>query len=379
MTDLAIVGAAETRRIGIVPDMSEIELVAEAARDALADAGMQIGDIDGVATCYERPNLVADFLGIRANWLDGTDVGGCSTLVHLRHAAAAIAAGQCSTVLIAHGESGRSRVGCGPVDMQFTDLHRQFELPYGTVGPTTALTLPLTRYMAEYGMSEETLATIPVIQREWAAMNPRAFLRDPVTVEEVLASRLIAWPIRLLECCLVTDGGGALIVTGTDGAMEHPAPPVWLIGAGEAYGAALISQMEDFAFADVFARSGAMAFADAGLKPDDIDHLMLYDAFAHIPIFALEALGFAERGEGGDLLASRIGAPGGRLPINTNGGGLAYTHTGRYGMYAIQESVRQLRGTAAAQIPGIDVSLAHGIGGMFAAAGTVILSRVRQS
>jgi acetyl-CoA acetyltransferase len=136
----------------------------------------------------------------------------------------------------------------------------------------------------------------------------------------------------------------------------------------------MISQMEDHAYAHVFERSGSMAFAEAGLKPDDIDHLMLYDAFAHIPIFAIEALGFARRGEGGDFFASRITAPGGKLPVNTTGGGLAYTHTGRYGIYAIQESVRQLRGTAAAQVPGVEVSLAHGLGGMFAAAGTVILS-----
>lgn len=374
MTKVAIVGAAETRRIGIIDDMSELELLAEASRDALADAGLTLADVDGIATSYERPNLVANYLGIQPTWLDGTDVGGCSPMHHLRHAAAAIAAGLCKTVLIAHGESGRSGIGRGPVDMQFTDQHRQYELPYGTVGPTTALTLTLTRYMQKYGMSPETLAMVPVVQREWAQKNPRAFLRDPITVDDVLASKLIAWPVHLLECCVVTDGGGALVVTAADRARDISDKPVFVLGAGEAYGTAMISQMEDHAYAHVFERSGSMAFAEAGLKPDDIDHLMLYDAFAHIPIFAIEALGFARRGEGGDFFASRITAPGGKLPVNTTGGGLAYTHTGRYGIYAIQESVRQLRGTAAAQVPGVEVSLAHGLGGMFAAAGTVILS-----
>lgn len=377
MTDLAIVGAAETRRIGIIDDMSEIELIAEAARDALADAGLTLADVDGVATSYERPNLVADHLGLRPAWLDGTDVGGCSTMAHLRHAAAAIAAGHCSVVLIAHGESGRSGVGRGAVDMQFTDQHRQFELPYGTVGPTTSLTLPMTRYMAQYGVAPEKIAAVPVVQREWAGMNPRAFLRDPITVEDVMASRMIAWPVHLLECCVVTDGGGALVVTAADRAADLRQKPVWLRGVGEAYGSALISQMEDFAFAHVFERSGAMAFRDAAMGPSEMDHLMLYDAFAHIPLFALEALGFAGRGEAADMIAARETAPGGRLPVNTTGGGLAYTHTGRYGMYALQESVRQLRGTAAAQVQGVEVSLAHAIGGMFAAAGTAILSSHR--
>ncbi|WP_255561792.1 thiolase C-terminal domain-containing protein [Pseudohoeflea coraliihabitans] len=358
--------------------MSELELISEAARDALADAGLTLADVDGLATSYERPNLVANYLGLKPSWLDGTDIGGCSTMVHLRHAAAAIAAGQCKTVLIAHGESGRSGIGREAVDMQFTDLHRQFELPYGTVGPTTALTLPLTRYMAQYGMKAETLAMVPVVQREWAAKTPRAMLRDPITVDDVLASKMIAWPVHLFECCVVTDGGGALVVTAAERAADLSETPVWLWGSGEAYGEALISQMPDMAFADVFAQSGAMAFKEAGVGPDDIDHLMLYDAFAHIPIFALEALGFAKRGEGGDLIASRATAPGGRLPVNTTGGGLSYTHTGRYGMYAVQESVRQLRGTAAAQCDNIDVSLAHGLGGMFAAAGTSILSKHRK-
>ncbi|MEC9344112.1 MAG: thiolase, partial [Pseudomonadota bacterium] len=339
MTGLAIVGAAETRRLGIIDDMSEIELVAEAARDALADAGLSLADVDGLATSYERPNLVAEYLGIEPAWLDGTDVGGCSTMHHLRHAAAAIAAGQCRTVLIAHGESGRSGIGRGPVDMQFTDLHRQFELPYGTVGPTTSLTLPLTRYMAKYGVKPETIAAVPVVQREWAQMNPRAYRRDPITIDDVMQSKIIAWPVHVLECCVVTDGGGALVVTAADRASDFPKPPVWLLGAGEAYGTALLSQMKDFTFADVFARSGAMAFEQAGLGPKDIDHMMLYDAFAHIPIFALEAMGFAERGEGGELVASRATAPGGALPVNTTGGGLSYTHTGRYGMYAVLESI----------------------------------------
>lgn len=374
MTGIAIIGAAETTRIGALPDMAQIQLIADAALNALDDAGLTVRDIDGVAVATELPSLVCDYLGIEARWLDGTDVGGCSNMLHIRHAAAAIQAGLCRTVLVVHGESGRSGTGRGPVDMQFTDLHKQFELPYGTIGPVTALTMPIARYMATYGLTAEQLASVAVVQRDWAMLNPRAWARKPLSVDDVLASRVIAWPVHLPECCVVTDGGGALILTAADRARDAKQRPIHVLGTGEAFGPVMISQMPDYTQADVFRRSGEMAFAAAGIARAEVDHLMLYDAFAHLPIFALEALGFVQPGEAGAFFASRASAPGGRLPVNTNGGGLSYTHTGRYGMYAIQESVRQLRGTAPAQVPGVEISLAHGIGGMFAAAGTVILA-----
>jgi acetyl-CoA acetyltransferase len=207
-------------------------------------------------------------------------------------------------------------------------------------------------------------------------MNPRAMMRDPITVDDVLESRLVAYPMHLLECCLVTDGGGALVVTSAERArsMDLARRPVYLAGTGESCEAPMISQMEDFTTSKAFRVSAAKAFGEAGVSHSDVDHVMIYDAFAHLPIYGLEDMGFVGRGEAGAFIADGNTAPGGSLPLNTNGGGLSYTHTGMYGMFAIQESVRQLRGTAPAQVPDVKVSVAHGVGGMFAAAGTLVLT-----
>ena len=217
---------------------------------------------------------------------------------------------------------------------------------------------------------------VPVVQRQWAADNPRAMFRDPITVEDVFASKMIAYPMHLLECCLVTDGGGALVVTSAERArsMDLPHPPVHLLGTGESSEMTMISQMEDFTSSKAFRVASSAAFAEAGITRDDVDHLMIYDAFAHLPIYGLEDLGFVGRGEAGAFIAEGNTAQGGRLPLNTNGGGLSYTHSGMYGMFAIQESVRQLRGTAPAQVPDVQISVAHGVGGMFAASGTLVLT-----
>jgi acetyl-CoA acetyltransferase len=323
--------------------------------------------------------MVAQSLGIHPTYVDGTSVGGCSFLIHVRHAASAIATGRASAVLITHGESGRSRVGMGGFmggPGGGDSPGAQFERPYGVTGPPTMFPIGVVRYMKEFGLTHEQLASVAVVQREWAGQNPRAFMRDPITVEDVLESRLIAYPMHLLECCLVTDGGGALVVTSAERArnMDLAHPPVHVIGTGEALGPAMVSQMDDFTTSAAFRASGRVAFEEAGIARDDVDHLMIYDAFAHLPIYALEDLGFVERGEAGPFIAAGNTAPGGRLPLNTNGGGLSYTHTGMYGMFAIQESVRQLRGTAPAQVPDVKVSVAHGVGGMFAAAATLVLT-----
>ena len=375
--DIAIVGAAETERIGKVPDRSAIQLNVEAALAALADCGLTPADVDGIATAGESPVDVAHYLGITPRWVDATSVGGCSYMLHVRHAAAAISAGIVDVVLITHGESGRSRVGAGRLrGFSMSTLNGQFEMPYGVSGPPTMFTLPALRYMKETGLTHEQLATVPVVQREWAARNPRAMMRDPITVDDVFASRMIAYPFHLLECCLVTDGGGALVVTSRRRAqdLDLPAGPVWLLGSGESVETPLVSQMEDVTTSKAFRVSGDNAFASAGIDRSDVDHLMAYDAFAHLPIYALEDLRFVGRGEAGAFIAEGNTRPGGRLPLNTNGGGLSYTHTGMYGMFAIQESVRQLRGQAAAQVHGVTVSVAHGVGGMFRSAGTLVLS-----
>ncbi len=371
-----IAGAAETDAVGKLPDHSTLQLHIEGAVNAVADAGLRMSDIDGIATVNQPgPVQIAHALGITPSWLDGTAIGGTSFLLHVRHAAAAIRAGYATTVLITHGESGRSRVGASPFPRGASTIPGQFEAPYGTAGPTTAFTIPALRYMKEYGLTHEQLAYVAVAQRRWAALNPRAMFRDLITVEDVLASRLVAYPFHLLECCLVTDGGGALIVTAADRAADFPKPAVHVLGTGESMETPMISQMVDFTESQAFRLAGRAAFAEAGITTTDVRHMMIYDAFAHLPIYGLEALGFVAKGEAGAFIADGNTEPGGRLPLNTNGGGLSYTHTGMYGMFAIQEGVRQVRGEAPAQVPDADISVILGNGGMFATSGVLVLGR----
>lgn len=371
---IAIVGAAETTEMGLIPNLSQIGLHADAALNALKDAGLTPKDIDGVATAGESPVAIAHYLGIKPTWVDGTSVGGCSFMLHVRHACAAILAGQATTILVTHGESGRSRVGAGGWAMARASLQGQFETPYGPSGPPSMFTIPVLRYMKEYGVTDEQLAMVAVVQREWAGKNPRASFKDPITVEDVLNSRMIAYPFHLLECCLVTDGGGALIITSADRAKDFPQKPVYVLGTGESVETPMISQMVDFKTSQAFRIAGKKAFDEAGITHDDVDHLMIYDAFAHLPLYGLEDLGFVKPGEAASFIWDGNTRPGGKLPLNTNGGGLSYMHSGMYGMYALQESVRQMRGIAPAQVPGAKVSVSHGVGGMFAASGTIIMS-----
>jgi acetyl-CoA acetyltransferase len=232
--------------------------------------------------------------------------------------------------------------------------------------------VPALRFLHERGMGRRDLAEVVVAQREWAIGNPRAFRRKPVTVEQVLAGPPIAYPFTRDMCCVVTDGGGALIMTsaeraaGLPGADQHSGRhAVYLLGSGESSEAPLVSQMDDPGSFGAFRRASAEAFATAGVSHADIDHFMGYDAFAHLPLYMLEDVGFVGRGESGSL------------PMNTNGGGLSYTHTGMYGMFAIQEAVRQLRGEAAVQVPGVTISFVQGVGMFFAAAGSLVLSNRR--
>jgi acetyl-CoA acetyltransferase len=371
---VAIVGAAETDVVGVQPDKSAIQLHAEAAFNALADAGISKDEVDAVLCAGQSPVAVAEYLGITPTYIDGTGVGGCSFMLHVRHAAAAIQAGLCKTALITHGQSGRSRVGEAGWGGGRQTMGGQFEDPYGVAGPPTRFTIPIVRHMAEYGTTHRQMASVAVATRRWAEKNPRAMMRDPITVEDVLASRMIAYPVHLLECCLVTDGGGALVVVSAERARDFPKKPVYLLGSGESSEHSMISMMHDFTESRAFKVSGQLAFGEAKIERKDIDHAMFYDAFAHTPMFALEALGFVGKGESGPFFEEMRTAPGGDFPLNTNGGGLSYTHTGMYGMFAIQESVRQLRGEAAAQLPDLRTSIAHGVGGMFHAAGTLILT-----
>ncbi len=369
---VAVVGAAETTKLGVIPDMSQIQLHADAALNAIADAGLKLSDIDGIATAVETPQQIAHYLGITPTWVDGTSVGGCSFMLHVRHAAAAIEAGLCKTVLITHAEIGKQPRFVAP-----DSLNGQFEQPYGAWGPPTLFPIPVLRYMKTYGITIEQIAMVAVVQREWAAKNPRATMKAPITVDDVLNSRMIAYPFRLLQCCLVTDGGGALILTSAERAKDFPHKPVYILGTGESVETPMVSQMETFTSSRAFRVAGPTAFREAGISHKDVDHLMIYDAFAHLPLFGLGDLGFMPHEETGQFIADGNTRPGGKLPLNTNGGGLSYMHSGMYGMYALQESVRQMRGIAPAQVEGAKISVCHGVGGMFAASGTVVFANER--
>ena len=374
-TNIAIVGAAETE-LGALPTMSELDLRADAAHRALADAGLTIADVDGITSATESPIDLAHYLGITPSWYDGTSVGGCSFLVHVRHAAAAIRAGLCTTVLVLHGESGRSQVGRPPRVRPASGMLGQFELPYGAFAPPNMFTLPVMRYLKDTGTTLEQLAEVVVAQSHWAAGNPRASRNKLLTANDVMSAPMIAYPFTKLQCCVVTDGGGALVITSADRAkdMKTAGKTVYLLGSGEACDSPMVSMMDDMTSSKGFKLSSRQAFAESGIKHADVDHLMIYDAFAHLPLYGLEDLGFVGRGEAGAFIQAGHTRPGGKLPLNTSGGGILYTHTGMYGMFAILESVRQLRGEAFRQVKDVKTSLVQGVGGMFTAAATLVLS-----
>ena len=379
----AIVGASETTELGSIPDKTAFQLHVDAAVNAINDCGIDKNEIDGIATTMS-PASLAHYLGIVPKWIDNTQVGGTSFLVHVRHAAAAIASGLCETVLVSMAQSGRNRVGeetgrIGDVSGQSggrrdNSFPGQFESIYGVAGPTTQFGMGVLRYMKETGLSHEQLASVPVAQRKWANKVPRAMYGDLITTDDVFNSRMICYPFHLLECCLVTDGGGALILTSSERAKDFPTKPVYIIGTGESVETPVVSQMYDMTTSAAFKTSSKKAFEESGITHSDVDHLMVYDAFAHLPIYGLEDLGFVKRGEAGAFIEEGNTSPGGKLPMNTNGGGLSYTHTGMYGMFAIQESVRQVRGEAAHQVDGVKTSFCQGVGGMFMAAGSLVFT-----
>lgn len=372
----AIVGAAETAEIGVLPETTELQLHVEASLRALEDAGLTVDDVDGIAVARPLPLEVSDALGITPRWVDGTDVGGASFMMFVRHAAAAIASGAAEVVLISHGESGRSQLGSPFHRASDISMQGQFEYPYGAIGAYSAFTLPALRFLHDRGMTTEHLAHVVVNQRLWAQQNPRAFRRKDTSVEEVLAGKAIAYPFTREMCCVVTDGGGAIVMTSAERAadLNTAHDPVFLLGSGEAVGSPLVSQMDDLGSFPGFRDSSREALRTAGRDHGDIDHLMFYDPFAHVPLYMLEDIGFVGHGESGDFVAEGHTRPGGRLPMNTNGGGLSYTHTGMYGMFAIQEAVRQLRGVAAAQVPDVTTSLVQGVGMYFGSTGSLVLS-----
>jgi acetyl-CoA acetyltransferase len=372
-----IVGVDESDEIGILPGKSQLALHLEATTNALRDAGLKVKDVDGIFTAGQHsPSLLGEALGITPRYVDGTTVGGCSFIMMVGHAVAALHHGLCDVALISHGESGRS--GVGVTRSRDTSLSGQFEIPYGFAGAPTYFGMITTRHMHEFGTTLEQWAQVAVSTRRWAGLNPKARNREPITVADVLNSRPVCYPFNLLNICLVTDAGGAVVLTRADRAKDCAKKPVYVRGAGEATEHVMVTQMRDLTFSEATRMSGDKAFTMAGVDRKDVNHVMLYDAFTSGPPIMLESLGFAKRGEGVHFFEEGRSTPGGSLPINTNGGGLSYTHTGMYGIFPIIESTRQLRGEGGArQVPNCRLSLVNGMGGMLSAAGTLVLSNQR--
>lgn len=374
---IAIVGASESNEIGRRPDTSVLTLHAEAAKNALDDAGLTISDVDGLFTAGVTANQLAEYLGIIPRYVDGTSVGGCSFIMHVEHAMLALSAGIIKVAVITHGESGRSRVGVAGAGNSSNTVQGQFETPFGVYGAPTMFSIPATRHMHEFGTTREQMAEVAVSTRKWAAMHPMAMMKDPITVEDVMNSRPICWPYSLFMCCLVTDAGGALVLTTADRAQDLLKPPVYVLGTGESIEHNMVSAMNSMTTSEAAKMSGKAAFEMSGIKHSEIDVAELYDAFAFTPMLALEDLGFVGRGESGPFVENGRTAPGGDFPMNTNGGGLSYTHSGMYGMFTLIELTRQLRGQAGErQVNDAKIGIAHGPGGMFAAASTLIAGSV---
>jgi acetyl-CoA acetyltransferase len=372
-----IVGVDESDEIGILPNTSQLSLHLQAITNALKDAGLKVKDVDGIFTAGQHsPSLLGEALGINPRYVDGTTVGGCSFIMMVGHAVAALHHRLCDVAVVSHGESGRS--GVGVTRSRDTSLSGQFEIPYGFAGAPTYFGMITTRHMHEFGTTLEQWAQVAVSTRKWAALNPKARNREPITVQDVLTSRPVCYPFNLLNICLVTDAGGAVVLTRADRAKDCAKKPVYVRGAGEATEHVMVTQMRDLTFSEATRMSGEKAFSMAGVDRKDFNHIMLYDAFTSGPPIMLESLGFAKRGEGVHFFEEGRSTPGGSLPINTNGGGLSYTHTGMYGIFPMIESTRQLRGECGArQVPGCSLSLVNGMGGMLSAAGTLVLSNQR--
>ncbi len=369
---VAITGVG-TAGCGEAPGYSEIELLGQAAQRAVADAGLRMSDIDGLCTANLSiamwPLNVVEYLGIRPSFVEGTNIGGAAFVAHLLPAALALRAGICNRVLVCYGSNQRT----GEPGRRERGIWRNrldpapFESPYAPFNPPSSYALMAARHMHQFGTTRRHLAEVAVAARNWARLNPEAFSRDPLTIDEVLSARMISDPFTVHDCCLVTDGGGAFVLTRADEAAAGPQRPVYLLGHGVAAWHRTISCMDDLTVTPS-AESGPRAFAMAGLAPSDIDVAQVYDAFSINTILALEDLGFCAKGEGGPFVEDGAIGPGGRLAVNTNGGGLSCVQPNMYGTFAVIEAVRQLRGGCGErQVEGAKVALVNGNGGNAAA------------
>lgn len=369
-------GVAESELGEVGPGRFSLDLLGEAVVGALADAGIDKSEVDGLFTAVVGRGMasldVGEYLGINPRYTDGTMIGGSSFVSHVHHAALALNSGACNVAVIAYGSTQRTDMR-RPNRVPHPPEMPNYETQARPIHPVTGYALAAARHMHEFGTTREQLASVAVSARQWAALNPKAFKRDPLTIEDVLAARTIAAPFTTLDCCLVTDGGGAIVMTRADDNRGARTQPIYVLGAAEAHSHRSISQMPDLTVTAA-KESGRRAFEMAGMTPADIDVLELYDAFTINPILFLEDLGFCEKGEGGAFVEGGRIAPGGDLPVNTNGGGLSFCHPGMYGIFTLIEAVRQLRGDAGdRQVQGVETALAHGNGGQLSSQATAIL------
>lgn len=354
---------------GEAPGWSEMEIAAAAAKNALDDAGLSLRDVDGIVVAstniFMSGLALAEHLGLRPKFTESTMVGGSSFVGHLIPAALALNAGLCDTVLIAYGSNQRTGVGRAEAGRYKMALDPQpFEHPYKPFNPPSSYALAAARHMHQYGTTREQLAEIAVAARQWAQLNPEAFAREPLSVEDVLKSRMVSDPLTVRDCCLVTDGGGAYVLQRAERARDFRRPPAYLLGVGAAHWHRQISSMPDLTVTAA-TESGRRAFEMAGVGPQDVDVVELYDAFTINTLLFLEDLGFCRKGEGGAFVSGGRIAPRGALPVNTNGGGLSCVHPGMYGIFLVVEAVRQLRGEGGErQVKDAAVALAHGNGGV---------------
>lgn len=371
----AFVGAA-TDFIAGARGYSALEMMALVAKAAAADAGISLREIDGLFVGMQSEFLstlaFAEYLGLRPRFSDNNRLGGSSFLAHTQQAALALDAGLCDVALICYGSNQRSAVG--RLQTSITGTWSDVEQPFEARFPVSSYALSAARHMYQYGTRREDLAAVAVSAREWARLNPEAFARDTLTIDNVLSQPMVSDPLGRLDCCLVTDGAAAVIMTRADRAKSHPKPPVYLLGAAAEQWHKQISAMPDVCVTAASA-SGPRALDMARLGLSDIDVVELYDAFTISTIMLLEDLGFCPKGEGGRFVSDGNIAPGGSLPVNTNGGGLSCCHPGMYGLFTIVEAIRQLRGEAGErQVTGADVALCQGSGGVFSSQITKILA-----
>jgi acetyl-CoA acetyltransferase len=369
----AIVGVAESDLGAVAKEMSPIDLMAQGTQRALADCGLHLRDVDGLicATTQSRTSGLAlsEYLGISPAFIDTTILGGSSFMFHVAHAQAALQLGLCKVAVITYGSTQRT-VGRRHASVR---EYNPYETPFRPFLPATAYALAASRHMHQYGTTREQLAAVAVAAREWALLNPAAWEKKPLTIDEVLSARMVSYPLTVRDCCLITDGGGAVIMTTAERARSLKQPPVYVLGCGQAITHANISSMPDLTVTGAL-QSGQAAYEMARLAPGDIDVVELYDAFTINTILFLEDLGFCPKGEGGRFVSEGHIAPGGGLPVNTNGGGLSYCHPGMYGLFLLIEAARQLRRECGPrQIADCETAIAHGNGGVLSSQSTVIL------